>query len=77
MTRRMPIGRPRRTVTLVANPEERPLSRQITLICEVLTEPATNGRLVGRVQVVATGELVPITGIADLLALIHRLSALE
>jgi hypothetical protein len=58
----------------VANPEERPLSRQITLICEVLTEPAINGRLVGRVQVVATGELVPITGIADLLALIHRLS---
>ena len=51
------------------------MSRQITLICEVLTEPATNGRLVGRVQVVATGELVPITGIADLLTLIHRLSA--
>jgi len=45
------------------------------LICEVLTEPAANGRLVGRVQVVATGELVPITGIADLLALIHRLAA--
>ena len=59
----------------MANPDERPLSRQITLICEVLTEPATNGRLVGRVQVVATGELVPITGIADLLTLIHRLSA--
>jgi hypothetical protein len=58
----------------VANPDPRPLSRQITLICEVLTEPATNGRLVGRVQVVATGELVPITGVADLLALIHRLA---
>jgi hypothetical protein len=60
----------------VANPEERPLTRQITLICEVLTEPAVNGRLVGRVQVVSTGELVPITGIADLLALIQRLSAI-
>jgi len=59
----------------VANSGERPLSRQITLICEVLTEPAANGRFVGRVQVVATGELVPITGIADLLALIHRLAA--
>jgi len=59
----------------VANPEQRPLSRQITLICEVLSEPATTGRLVGRVQVVATGELVPITGVGDLIALIHRLSA--
>ena len=59
----------------VPHPDERPLSRQITLICEVLTEPATNGRFVGRVQVVATGELVPITGVGDLIALIHRLSA--
>jgi hypothetical protein len=58
----------------VPNPQERPLTRQITLICEVLTGPAAEGRFVGRAQVVATGEVVAITAIADLIALVQRLS---
>jgi hypothetical protein len=58
----------------VANPEERPPTRQITLVCEVLTAPAAIGVLVGRAHVVATGEVVPLTSAGDLLTLIRRLA---
>jgi hypothetical protein len=61
----------------VANPADRPLSRQITVICEVLSEPASHGRLVGRARVVLTGELVPLTSVADLIELVRRLSRLH
>lgn len=49
-------------------------TRQITLICEVLTEPAIEGRFVARVEVVATGELVPIRDTTELVQLVRRLS---
>ena len=53
---------------------DRAPTRQITLVCEVLTGPARSGRFVGRVEVVATGEVVPIRDLHALLDLVRRLS---
>ena len=49
-------------------------TRQITLLCEVLTEPAIDGKFVARVEVVATGEVVPIRDTNELVRLVRRLS---
>jgi len=44
------------------------------LLCEVLTEPAIDGKFVARVEVVATGEVVPIRDTNELVRLVRRLS---
>lgn len=50
----------------------RPTARQVTLICNVLTEPAAEHRFVARVEVVATGEHVAVRSVDELLALVER-----
>ena len=46
----------------------------ISLVLRVLSEPASEGRLVGQVEVVDTGEIVPLTTSDELLRLVRRLS---
>lgn len=53
---------------------ERPQPRQVTLICNVLTEPAAEQRFVARVEVVATGEHVAVRDVEELLALVGRVA---
>jgi hypothetical protein len=40
-------------------------------------EPALDGRVVGHIEIVNTGETVAVTDVADLLALIGRVANLE
>ena len=49
-------------------------NRQFTLVCHVLSEPAGAGRFVGRVEVVATGEVVSVRDLTDLADLLIRLN---
>jgi hypothetical protein len=48
--------------------------RPLTLVCHLLAEPAASGRVVGHVEVVTTGEVVAVTDVADLQALLVRVS---
>lgn len=52
-------------------------TRQVTLVCAVLTEPGMEGRFVGHVEVVATGELVSVRNVDELLLLVQRVSAAQ
>lgn len=52
-------------------------TRPLTLVCHLLVEPAVEGRLVGHVEIVNTGETVSITSVADLVVLVERLGSLE
>jgi hypothetical protein len=45
----------------------------VSLVLRFLAGPAGEGRLVGQVEVVATGEVVAVNGAADLVALAGRL----
>lgn len=47
----------------------------LSLVLRFLTEPALDGRLVGNVEVVASGERVLIQSPDDLLRLVNRLAA--
>jgi hypothetical protein len=47
----------------------------VAVVLRLLTDPAGEGRLVGQAEVVDTGELVPIRGTDDLVALVWRLRA--
>jgi hypothetical protein len=54
------------------------LPRQhLSLVLRFLTEPARDGRLVGNVEVVATGERVLIQSPDDLVQLVNRLAATD
>ncbi len=48
--------------------------RPLAIVCRLLVEPAAEGRVVGHVEDVDTGENVAVTGVDDLLALIVRLA---
>jgi hypothetical protein len=52
-------------------------TRQMTLVCSVLTEPARRGAFVGSIVVVATGESVPVRSVEELLELVQRLSTTD
>jgi hypothetical protein len=47
----------------------------ISVVLRVLAGPAAQGRLVGQVEVVDTGEVVALSETDDLAALVQRLSA--
>lgn len=49
-------------------------ARPLTLVVHLLAAPACDGRLVGHVDVVDTGETLPIREAADLVALVQRLA---
>lgn len=51
--------------------------RPLTVVCHLLTEPAIEGRVVGQLAVVNTGETVAITNVNELIALIERAASLE
>jgi hypothetical protein len=46
-------------------------------VCHLLVEPAVEGRIVGHVEIVNTGETVSITSVDDLVLVVERLGALE
>ena len=71
MTRRTLIGRFPATM-----PGMLP-RRHLSLVLRFLTEPARDGRLVGNVEVVDTGERVMIQSPDDLVQLVNRLAADE
>ena len=52
-------------------------TRPLTIVCHLLVEPALEGRVVGHLEVVNTGETVAITSVEDLTALIGRVANLE
>jgi hypothetical protein len=52
-------------------------TRPLTLVCHLLVEPAVEGRVVGHIEIVNTGETVSITSVDDLVLLVARLGALE
>ena len=52
-------------------------TRPLTIVCHLLVEPAVEGRLVGHVEVVNTGDTLPITSVDELVALIERAASIE
>jgi hypothetical protein len=52
-------------------------TRPLTIVCHLLVEPAVEGRLVGHVEIVNTGDTVAITSVAELIELIGRCARLE
>jgi len=52
-------------------------TRPLTIVCHLLVEPAIEGRIVGHVEVVNTGDAVPITSVDELVALIERAASIE
>ena len=52
-------------------------TRPLTIVCHLLVEPAIEGRMVGHVEVVNTGDTVPITSVDELVALIERAASIE
>ncbi|MEY2449893.1 MAG: hypothetical protein QOH79_3369 [Acidimicrobiaceae bacterium] len=51
-------------------------SSTISLVLRVLSEPASEGRLVGQAEVVETGEIVSLTAPDELLHLVRRLAGI-
>lgn len=49
-------------------------ARPLTVVVHFLAEPARDGEVVGRVDIVDTGETVPIRDVAELVALLRRLA---
>jgi hypothetical protein len=47
----------------------------VSLVLRLRTEPASHGEIVGHAEVVDTGEVVPVHGHDDLLALVCRVGA--
>lgn len=58
----------------MTTPERMPPPRPLTLVCHLLAEPASTGRVVGHIEVVTTGEVVPVTDVTELQALLIRVS---
>ena len=52
-------------------------TRPLTLVCHLLVEPAIEGRVVGHIEIVNTGETVSITSVDELVRLVARVGALE
>ena len=52
-------------------------TRPLTIVCHLLVEPALDGRVVGHVEIVNTGETVSVTSASDLVELITRAAGLE
>jgi hypothetical protein len=52
-------------------------TRPLTIVCHLLVEPAVEGRFVGHVEIVNTGDTEAITSIADLVTLIERVASIE
>ena len=52
-------------------------TRPLTIVCHLLVEPALEGRVVGHIEVVNTGETVAVTSTEELLALLGRIANLE
>ena len=52
-------------------------TRPLTIVCHLLVDQAVEGRLVGHVEVVNTGDTVPITSVDELVALIERAASIE
>lgn len=62
-------------VTSVPPPRATPRTRPITLILRVVPGAARDGRIAGRVEVVDTGESLPVRTADDLVDLLTRLAA--
>jgi hypothetical protein len=54
-----------------------PTLRPFTLVLRLLPEPGAGGRIVGHAEVVSTNEVIALTGAADLISLVKRLSAAD
>jgi hypothetical protein len=52
-------------------------TRPLTIVCHLLVEPATEGRVVGHVEIVNTGDAVAVTSVAELVEVIARFARLE
>jgi hypothetical protein len=61
----------------VSETSARRRTRPLTIVCHLLVEPAIEGRLVGHVEIVNTGDTVAITNIAELVEVIGRCARLE
>jgi hypothetical protein len=61
----------------VPNTTARRRTRPLTIVCHLLVEPAAEGRIVGHVEIVNTGDTVAITSVAELVALIERAASIE
>jgi hypothetical protein len=52
-------------------------TRPLTVVLRVVPEAAADGRIAGRLEVVDTGESVPIRSVDDLVAALRELAALQ
>lgn len=52
-------------------------TRPLTIIVRVVPQAAAEGRLVGHVEVVDSGDIVHIAGVGQLLDLLRRLAELD
>jgi hypothetical protein len=66
------VGRATSTV-VVMQPTRR--ARPLTIVCQLMAEPAAEGRFVGNVEDVDTGDVAAVASVEELLALLVRLSA--
>ena len=62
---------------LVPETSARRRTRPLTIVCHLLVEPAVEGRLVGHVEIVNTGDTVAVTSVAELIEVIARCARLE
>ena len=53
----------------------RPRPPDVSLVLRLRAAQATDGVLIGHAEVVETGEVVPVHGLADVVALVRRLGA--
>lgn len=51
------------------------LTRPITVILRVVPAAARDGRIAGSLEVVDTGESIPVRSVADLMEIVARLAA--
>jgi hypothetical protein len=58
-------------------PTARRRQRPLTIVCHLMADAAAEGRIVGHVDVVNTGDAVAIKSIEDLIALVERFGLLE
>jgi hypothetical protein len=52
-------------------------TRPLTIVCHLLVDQAVEGHLVGHVEIVNTGDTVPITSVDELVAVIERAASIE
>jgi hypothetical protein len=71
------MGCPPAKVAAVPDTSARRRTRPLTIVCHLLVEPALDGRVVGHVEIVNTGETVSVISVSELVTLIARAASLE